>query len=120
MRPLNPYARSKLASEQIIADYAAAHGLRYALLQREGLKPQENSGSWISQQIRKIAPGTPAKPSSSPAAVPDTAPGPVQVPVERAPAQDIPTASTTRTNEVIGPRYRRHRAMRPWPGPRAS
>ncbi|HEX4891876.1 MAG TPA: outer membrane protein assembly factor BamD [Hyphomicrobiaceae bacterium] len=72
----------------------------YALLQREGLKPQENSGSWISQQIRKITPGSPAKPSSSPAAVPDSAPGPVPVPVERTPAEDIPTASTTRTKPM--------------------
>lgn len=30
--PINPYGRSKLMVEQIIADYAAAHGLRYASL----------------------------------------------------------------------------------------
>ena len=32
LAPINPYGRSKLTSEQMIADYAAAHGMRYALL----------------------------------------------------------------------------------------
>ena len=30
--PINPYGRSKLTSERIIADYSAAHGLRHAVL----------------------------------------------------------------------------------------
>ena len=32
LRPVNPYGRSKLMVEQILADAAAAHGLRYAAL----------------------------------------------------------------------------------------
>ena len=32
LAPINPYGRSKLTSERIIADYSAAHGMRYALL----------------------------------------------------------------------------------------
>ena len=32
LAPINPYGRSKLASERMIADYADAHGLRFALL----------------------------------------------------------------------------------------
>lgn len=32
LAPINPYGRSKLTSERMIADYSAAHGLGYALL----------------------------------------------------------------------------------------
>ena len=31
-RPINPYGRTKLVCEQMLADHAAAHGLRYAAL----------------------------------------------------------------------------------------
>lgn len=32
LTPINPYGRSKLTSERMIADYSAAHGLRFAVL----------------------------------------------------------------------------------------
>ena len=67
----------------------------YALLQRGGLKPENASGSWISQQWRKLAPGTPAaKPANAPepATPSEDATKPMRAPT---PIQDIPTASTT-------------------------
>jgi outer membrane protein assembly factor BamD len=74
----------------------------YALLQREGLKPENTAGSWISQQWRKVAPGG-QKPTPSPA---QGAPAQETAPPARAPtpAQDIPTASTTPrpTNKPMG------------------
>ena len=69
----------------------------YAVLGKGGVRPENNSGSWISQQWRKIAPGgaaperkpvPPAEPTMSP--VP-----PEVVPAPRTPPQDVPTASTT-------------------------
>jgi outer membrane protein assembly factor BamD len=71
----------------------------FALLQREGLKPQEQTGSWISQQVRKIAPGTPAA-APAPAATPEPALPPAETVPARPPAQDLPTASTTRTRPM--------------------
>ncbi len=72
----------------------------YALLQKQGLKPEQNSGSWISQQIKKITPGSaPAKlPPNEPTLPPQQ--GPSAPPATRPPAQDVPTASTTRTRPV--------------------
>lgn len=68
----------------------------YVLLQRDGLKPENASGSWISQQWRKVAPGTPAaKPAPTQPATkaPEETLPPAREPT---PAQDVPTASTTR------------------------
>ena len=77
----------------------------YALLGKQGVKPQESAGSWISQQWKKIVPG------SAPAAAPQSKPQPASQPVsppleplppERVPTSDIPTASTTKTSRPMG------------------
>lgn len=69
----------------------------YALLQKEGLKPQESSGSWFSQQLKKIVPGQPAP--SKPASQQPLPPDPL---LEKTPPQDIPTASTTKPAKPMG------------------
>ncbi len=75
----------------------------YALLGKQGLKPQETEGSWISRQWKKIVPG------SAPAAAPQPKPQPASQPLppeveplppERVPSSDIPTASTNRTRPM--------------------
>jgi outer membrane protein assembly factor BamD len=77
----------------------------YALLQKEGVKPQINSGSWLSQQMQKVIPGPASKP---PPAEPTLPPQPEQIqpatpPVQqRVPPQDIPTASTTPRKGPMG------------------
>lgn len=81
----------------------------YALLQKQGVKPQDTQGSWISRQWKKVVPGN-STPASVPAAKPGS-PGEQQkpgapvlepLPVERVPAADVPTASTTRTGRPMG------------------
>ena len=70
--------------------YADAHGL----LQRVGLKPQMNSNSWVGQQWKsEIKRGPNGKPEPLPDPVP---PGNKTPPTKNVPAQDVPTASTTR------------------------
>jgi outer membrane protein assembly factor BamD len=72
----------------------------YALLGQQGLKPQETEGSWISRQWKKIVPGSTPKPQ--PAAQPPASPPLEPLPPERAPASDIPTASTTKGSRPMG------------------
>jgi outer membrane protein assembly factor BamD len=72
----------------------------YALLGQQGLKPQETEGSWISRQWKKIMPGSTPKPQ--PAAQPPASPPLEPLPPERAPASDIPTASTTKGSRPMG------------------
>jgi outer membrane protein assembly factor BamD len=81
----------------------------YALLQKQGVKPQHSEGSWIAQQWQKIVPGSskPAAtaPRSEPATQPPAAPsGPVlePLPPEREPLPDVPTASTNRNARPMG------------------
>jgi outer membrane protein assembly factor BamD len=71
----------------------------YRLIAREGLKPQADQGTWIGQQWRKIVPGTPA-PSRPPASEPTVPPKEPAAP--RTPAEDVPTASTTKSNRPMG------------------
>lgn len=76
----------------------------YALLQKEGVKPQHSSGSWIAQQWKKIVPGSSA-PKAQPAPAAEPAPSnPVlePLPIEREPQTDIPTASTNRSSRPMG------------------
>lgn len=82
----------------------------YALLQKQGVKPQETQGSWISRQWKKITPGT-ATPAAAPSEKPQPAVQPQPqpagpklepLPPEREPAADIPTASTTRSGRPMG------------------
>lgn len=71
----------------------------YALLSKQGLKPQVSSSSWISQQWQKVVPGSAPKPA--PAAEPalEKKPAPIQPgPVP----QDVPTASTTKSGRPMG------------------
>lgn len=74
----------------------------YALLQRDGLKPEANSGSWIAQQWRKLVPGgTPPARQPVPEREPTMPPVPADTPPPaRQPAQDVPTASTTRSKPM--------------------
>ena len=72
----------------------------YALLQKEGVKPALSSGSWISQQWKKIAPGPSAPAAKPPPPEPTLPPQPEQAP--RIPPQDVPTASTTKGNKPYG------------------
>ena len=75
--------------------YADAHGL----LQRVGLKPEMSSKSWVGQQWKsEIKRGPNGKPEPLPEPV---APAKKTPPIDnRGPAQDIPTASTTRTGPM--------------------
>lgn len=66
----------------------------YALLQRDGLKPQASSSSWIGQQWRKIVPGSPAAKPPPAETAPAQVPAPEVVPPPKIPPQDVPTAST--------------------------
>jgi len=79
----------------------------YALLQKQGVKPQHSEGSWIARQWKKIAPGgaKPAAPNAQPAAqqpAPSGNPVLEPLPPEREPAVDVPTASTNRTPRRMG------------------
>lgn len=75
----------------------------YALLQKQGVKPQDSQGSWISRQWKKVAPGTPtpaqqAKPEPASQQKPDPILTPL--PPENAAPPSTPTASTTRTRPM--------------------
>lgn len=75
----------------------------FALLQKQGLKPQESSGSWISQQVKKMTPGPAAPlPAKEPtlAPQPPSGPPPPAAPPARTPPQDVPTASTTKSKPM--------------------
>ncbi|MGD9806093.1 MAG: outer membrane protein assembly factor BamD [Hyphomicrobiaceae bacterium] len=77
----------------------------FALLQKQGVKPQHSEGSWITQQWKKIAPGGSApKPAPASQQEPQQPNSPVlePLPPEREPAVDIPTASTTRSPRPMG------------------
>lgn len=70
----------------------------YATLQNQGLKPKIESGSWISQQIKKIIPGpAPKLPPQEP-----TLPPEIEAPPARAPSPDTPTASTKVPGKQMG------------------
>ncbi|MEZ5852143.1 MAG: outer membrane protein assembly factor BamD [Hyphomicrobiaceae bacterium] len=77
----------------------------YALLQKEGVKPQINAGSWLSQQMQKVVPGPASKPPPPEQTLP---PQPEQIQPGTPPAQqkvapqDIPTASTTPRKGPMG------------------
>ncbi len=75
--------------------YKSAH----ALLSKEGLKPEVNSGSWISQQMKKILPAPAVKPV--PPQEP-TLPPEIETPPARAPSPDTPTASTKGSGRPMG------------------
>jgi len=71
----------------------------YALLQKVGLKPEMNSKSWVGQQWKsEIKRG----PKGKPEPLPDPVAPADKAPPSKVPAQDIPTASTTRTNKPWG------------------
>ena len=70
----------------------------YATLQGQGLKPKIESGSWISQQLKKIIPGpAPKVPPQEP-----TLPPEIEAPPARAPSPDTPTASTKGGGKQMG------------------
>jgi len=56
-RPINPYGRSKLACEQVIRDYAAAYGFRFAILRYFnacGADPDRELGEWHRPETHLI------------------------------------------------------------------
>lgn len=70
----------------------------YALLQRVGLKPQMKTDSWVGQQWKStIKRGPNGKPEPLPE---PAAPAQKEPPKNNVPAQDIPTASTTRAKPM--------------------
>ncbi|MGE0699528.1 MAG: outer membrane protein assembly factor BamD [Hyphomicrobiaceae bacterium] len=78
----------------------------YALLQKQGVKPEQSEGSWISRQWKKVVPGT-ATPAAAPKQQPATEPLPSSpvlepLPPERGVPSDTPTASTTRSTRPMG------------------
>ncbi len=75
----------------------------FALLGKQGVKPQESQGSWISRQWKTLAPGAPtASPKPAPASQQPASPTLEPLPPERAPRSDVPTASSTRPARLMG------------------
>ena len=69
----------------------------FGLLQRVGLKPQMNSNTWVGQKWKsEIKRG----PNGKPEPLPDPVAPANKPPDNKVPAQDIPTASTTRTKPM--------------------
>jgi UDP-arabinose 4-epimerase len=55
--PISPYGRSKLMGEQIIGDYAAAYGMKYAILRYFnacGADPDGQLGEWHSPETHLV------------------------------------------------------------------
>ncbi len=55
--PISPYGRSKLMGEQIIGDYAAAYGIKYAILRYFnacGADPDGQLGEWHSPETHLV------------------------------------------------------------------
>jgi len=55
--PISPYGRSKLMGEQIIGDYAAAYGMKYAILRYFnacGADPDGDLGEWHSPETHLV------------------------------------------------------------------
>ena len=75
----------------------------YALLKSGGLSPQHNSGSWISNTIKALTPGSQQKkPQPTPAAPVPGMPSPDDMPAPRIPAEDVPTASKPSAKPPMG------------------
>ncbi|RUW02914.1 MULTISPECIES: UDP-glucose 4-epimerase GalE [unclassified Mesorhizobium] len=56
-KPISPYGRSKLVGEEIIRDYAAAYGTRYAILRYFnacGADPEGELGEWHTPETHLI------------------------------------------------------------------
>ncbi len=56
-RPINPYGRTKLIGEQMLADHAAAYGLRYVILRYFnacGADPDGDIGEWHDPETHLI------------------------------------------------------------------
>ncbi|TIW52747.1 MAG: UDP-glucose 4-epimerase, partial [Mesorhizobium sp.] len=55
--PISPYGRTKLMGEQIIKDYAAAYGMKYAILRYFnacGADPEGELGEWHTPETHLI------------------------------------------------------------------
>ncbi len=76
----------------------------HRMLAKDGLKPQVEQGSWISQQWKKMTPSAPVQklPPNEPTVAPQRDPiaPPAPAAPGRAPSQDVPTASTKGTRPV--------------------
>ncbi|MFJ6323287.1 MULTISPECIES: UDP-glucose 4-epimerase GalE [unclassified Rhizobium] len=56
-RPINPYGRTKLIAEQMLADYSAAYGLNYVALRyfnASGADPERELGEWHNPETHLI------------------------------------------------------------------
>ncbi|MEZ5815992.1 MAG: outer membrane protein assembly factor BamD [Hyphomicrobiaceae bacterium] len=74
----------------------------YALLQKQGVKPQQSEGSWITRQWKKVAPGAaPAKAEPAAQQPSPASPRLEPLPPERVPPSDVPTASS-RSSRPMG------------------
>jgi outer membrane protein assembly factor BamD len=77
----------------------------FALLNKQGVRPEETQGSWISRQWKSIAPGStspkpaPAAAPAPPAGAPAPSPAIEPLPPERVPS-DVPTASRQGTRPM--------------------
>jgi len=74
----------------------------YALLQSGGLSPQLNSGSWISNTLKVLVPGSAPKPPPAPAQPAPGLPRPEDMPPPRVPGPDVPTAGKPLTKPPMG------------------
>jgi len=68
------------------------YGHAYALLKSGGLSPQVTQGTWLSNAIKAITPGSPAKPEAKPEPPPPGLPAPEDMPAPRVPS-DVPVSS---------------------------
>jgi outer membrane protein assembly factor BamD len=86
-----PEAQSSAAVLGYNFPKSAWYGRSYALLGNQGFKPQDQQGSWISRQWKKLVPGS--SPAVKPAAAPAAQPAPVvpATPATEPAKEQIPT-----------------------------
>jgi outer membrane protein assembly factor BamD len=74
----------------------------YALLKSGGLSPQFNSGSWISNTLKSLVPGSTQQKKPVPDAPSPGMPAPEDLPPPHVPGADVPTASTPTGKPPMG------------------
>jgi hypothetical protein len=68
------------------------YGHAYALLRSGGLSPQVTQGTWLSNAIKAITPGSQKKPEAAPPPPSPGLPAPEDMPAPRIPS-DVPVSS---------------------------
>jgi outer membrane protein assembly factor BamD len=74
----------------------------YALLKSGGLSPQFNSGSWISNTLKALVPGSTQQKKPPPEAPSPGMPMPEDMPAPRVPGADVPTAASPTGKPPMG------------------